>query len=62
MCRIAGIYNLNNKPIDLNKLLEMTGIIRHRGLDDEKFISINTIKKNIDTCYHDETIKREKSR
>ena len=34
MCGIAGILNLNGKPIDLKILANMTGIIKHRGPDD----------------------------
>jgi asparagine synthase (glutamine-hydrolysing) len=35
MCGIAGIYNLNNQPIDQKILREMLEIIKHRGPDDE---------------------------
>jgi len=33
MCGIAGILNLNGKPVDLKILANMTAIIKHRGPD-----------------------------
>lgn len=38
MCGIAGILNLNGKPIDLTTLANMTGIIKHRGPDDNGIV------------------------
>jgi asparagine synthase (glutamine-hydrolysing) len=35
MCGIAGICNLNGKPIDSKLLKKMTNALRHRGPDDE---------------------------
>ena len=37
MCGIAGIYNLNRREIDKNLVKEMTGLMSHRGPDDEGF-------------------------
>ena len=34
MCGIAGILNFNNKSINRNTLVKMTGIVKHRGPDD----------------------------
>ena len=33
MCGIAGIWNLNNQPIDKNDLLQFTNSLTHRGPD-----------------------------
>lgn len=43
MCGIAGIFNLNEKDVDREMIKKMTGIIAHRGPDDEGFY----VKKNI---------------
>jgi len=37
MCGIAGIYNLNEEPISINLLKQMTEVISHRGPDAEGF-------------------------
>ena len=37
MCGIAGIFNLDGKPISINILRKMTDIIIHRGPDGEGF-------------------------
>lgn len=37
MCGIAGIYNLDQRPVDQHLLVQMTRILRHRGPDDEGF-------------------------
>jgi len=42
VCGIAGIYNLNNKPIDLSILQRMTDIIRYRGPDDFGYLMVET--------------------
>lgn len=34
MCGIAGIVNWNGKPVDLNVLVKMTSVLKHRGPDD----------------------------
>ncbi len=44
MCGIAGIYNyFSNNPIDLPLLSNMTGVISHRGPDDEGFYNCGSI-------------------
>lgn len=35
MCGIAGIYNLDNRPVNGTLLKQMTDILHHRGPDDE---------------------------
>jgi asparagine synthase (glutamine-hydrolysing) len=42
MCGIAGIYHLDHNPVDTAVFRRMTGIIRHRGPDDEGFFLVNT--------------------
>lgn len=39
MCGIAGIFNLDGRPVSQNILRKMTDIIRHRGPDGEGFWS-----------------------
>ncbi len=37
MCGIAGIINLDERPVSMGMLRSMTDVIRHRGPDDEGF-------------------------
>lgn len=37
MCGIAGIFNVDGKPISINTLKRMTDIVSHRGPDGEGF-------------------------
>src|SRR3989304_7297339 len=37
MCGIAGIYNLDGAPVDVDALRRMTDAQRHRGPDDQGF-------------------------
>ena len=55
MCGICGIIKSNNS-IDVDQLLAMTGVLRHRGPDDEGFILSGTDRNIIKAFYHDETI------
>ena len=44
MCGIAGIYNYNqSRPIDANSLRKMTGVLYHRGPDDEGHFIDNNV-------------------
>ena len=43
MCGIAGIYNLNEKPVSLNVIRDITRALKHRGPDDEGFYVHNNI-------------------
>lgn len=43
MCGIAGIYNLNEKPVSLNLIRDITRELKHRGPDDEGFYVHNNI-------------------
>lgn len=43
MCGIAGIYNLECKPVDMDIIKKMIKVIKHRGPDDEGYY----IDKNI---------------
>ncbi len=60
MCGIAGIYNLDNSPIDVHKLYEMTNIVRHRGPDDEGYLLIGTQSGAISQYHGEETIESVK--
>lgn len=42
MCGIAGIYNLNARPLDQSALARMTDMIRHRGPDDAGYALFQT--------------------
>jgi asparagine synthase (glutamine-hydrolysing) len=57
MCGIAGIYNTNGAPVDKLRLEKMTGIIRHRGPDDEGYLLVNTDNNSTQHCKGDNTIK-----
>lgn len=37
MCGIAGIFNVDGKPVSVSVLKDMTDVIRHRGPDGEGF-------------------------
>ncbi|MGE5363050.1 MAG: asparagine synthase (glutamine-hydrolyzing) [Bacteroidota bacterium] len=37
MCGIAGIFNVDGKPVSINTLKKMTDIMKHRGPDGEGF-------------------------
>ncbi|ONH28973.1 asparagine synthase (glutamine-hydrolyzing) [Pseudofrankia asymbiotica] len=37
MCGIAGIFRFDSEPVDPALLAEMTGLLAHRGPDDERF-------------------------
>jgi asparagine synthase (glutamine-hydrolysing) len=57
MCGIAGIYNLNQKPVDQERLVAMTKIIRHRGPDDEGYLLVNTSSDNMLHCHNSDTLR-----
>lgn len=61
MCGIAGIYNLDGRPIETGQLLEMTRRIRYRGPDDEGFMLAQTQKGTVIPCHHDESIAGQKA-
>ena len=61
MCGICGIYNLNNKPVEVTKLNQMAKVIRHRGPDDEGFLLINTDSGKNLHCYGEDSIAEIKS-
>lgn len=44
MCGIAGIINLENKPVDCSLLQKMAGSLSHRGPDDEQFVVFDSTK------------------
>jgi asparagine synthase (glutamine-hydrolysing) len=41
MCGIAGIYHLNNEPVDINTLKRFTDSMSHRGPDDAGYELLN---------------------
>lgn len=55
MCGIAGVFNLNNKGIDQDKLVSMTRIIKHRGPDDEGYLLVNANTGKTLECFGDDT-------
>jgi asparagine synthase (glutamine-hydrolysing) len=56
MCGICGIYSLNGTPADQNLLMQMTGLIRHRGPDDEGYCLINTVQNKAVSAAGKDTI------
>ncbi|MCX6232792.1 MAG: asparagine synthase (glutamine-hydrolyzing) [Bacteroidetes bacterium] len=61
MCGICGIYNLNKKPVEVDKLNKMAKLIRHRGPDDEGFLLVNTTNKVIRHCHEADSIPEIKA-
>ena len=61
MCGICGIIKSNNS-VDVNQLLSMTRVLRHRGPDDEGFILGDSETNNIKSFHHHETIDSIKSK
>ncbi len=45
MCGIAGIVNLNGKPVDKDLIVRMTNTLNHRGPDDEGSFYSNDIRQ-----------------
>jgi len=62
MCGIAGIFNLNNQPVDVGVLSKMTKIIRHRGPDDEGYFLVNTQNNEFNHCFGEDSIDEIKSK
>lgn len=56
MCGIAGIYNSSGEPIDKLRLEKMTGMVHHRGPDDEGYLLVNTNENIIQHCKGTDTI------
>ena len=46
MCGIAGIFNLDGRPVSTGVLQRMNQVIKHRGPDDEGYFLANTRDKN----------------
>lgn len=47
MCGIAGIVNLDDRPLDARRLRSMLSVIRHRGPDDGGFALIDRQQRTI---------------
>ena len=47
MCGIAGIFNLNGKPVNFQVLEKMTHVQQHRGPDDQGFAGFSFEEKSI---------------
>ncbi len=45
MCGISGVFSLTEESINLNQLISMSKLIRHRGPDDEGFYLANDKKQ-----------------
>jgi asparagine synthase (glutamine-hydrolysing) len=56
MCGIAGVFNIDNKPVDQERLVAMTKIIKHRGPDDEGYLLVNTGSGTIQHCHNSDTL------
>lgn len=56
MCGIAGIIDLNNKPVSASSLFTMTTTIKHRGPDDEGFLLGHIQKKSCEEFYGPDTL------
>jgi len=41
MCGIAGIYNLDRRPVNAELLQRMTNTMRYRGPDGEGYVFLN---------------------
>ncbi len=61
MCGICGILSFNS-TVDIDQLLSMTRVLRHRGPDDEGFILCNTRKGIVKSFHHDESIDEVKNK
>ncbi|NOX89797.1 MAG: asparagine synthase (glutamine-hydrolyzing) [Calditrichaeota bacterium] len=62
MCGICGIYNLDQKPVNTNKLEQMTRLLKHRGPSDEGYLLWNTPKNRSLHCYGIDTMEEIKAR
>lgn len=60
MCGISGIYNVNSKPVETDKLEKMVSIIHHRGPDDEGYLLVNSSTGKFASCYGKDTIEELK--
>ena len=58
MCGIVGIFNRNNRPVDVTVLKSMSDTQRHRGPDDQSFVGFSFADRNI-VRVHDEEDKFE---
>ncbi len=61
MCGISGIIK-ENSSVDVNQLLSMTKVLKHRGPDDEGYLLVNTEKKITTPFHHDDTIESIKAK
>ncbi len=64
MCGIAGIYHYNQSPVDLDRLVKMTRVMRHRGPDEEGyFLNTNDFEtfQSEQSCSTLPTVKRIKT-
>ncbi len=61
MCGICGIFSFNHK-VDINLLLSMTRVLRHRGPDDEGFMLCDTRERIVKSFHHDESIDEVKNK
>jgi len=62
MCGFCCVFNIDGVPVDTDLLQEMTGVISHRGPDDEGYLLINENNSRTVSCYGDDTVSnvREK--
>ena len=57
MCGIIGIWNISGKPINVDELIQMNNMIRHRGPDDEGYLLVDTQNQKTSHCHGNETIE-----
>lgn len=50
MCGIFGLWNTQERPVDINALLRSVSSIRHRGPDDEGYLLANLSQRRVISC------------
>ena len=58
MCGIFGIWNLDQRPIDITGVRRATDAIRHRGPDDEGYLLVDTRATRAISCAGPDTDRR----
>jgi asparagine synthase (glutamine-hydrolysing) len=58
MCGIFGIWNLDQRPLDLTGVHRATNAIRHRGPDDEGYLIVDTHSSRAVSCAGPDTDHR----
>lgn len=56
MCGIFGVWNIHNRPLELQAMLNSVNSIRHRGPDDEGFLLVDTKTRDAIPCSGDDSV------